>query len=235
MAFTDAWYVGSAELAGVTAVFCSNAKSIPAVLSRPGLVAATTWSWTGVAAALKPLGIIDARMRGAGAAAELRSGAPDGALTLGIGPGFVAGRNVDAPIMTALPDGGGSDEAAGPYAERADGASSEGGGRGEGLIRAARADRFATSRRIGELVAVGEIVGWLGPDAIRAPFAGALRGLTARGARVSAGMPIVEVDPRGEPARCFGIAPESVIVVRRALDALAAHRGLALAELAIPA
>ena len=46
MAFTNAWYVGSAEVDGVAAVFCSSVRSIPTVLSRGELIAATTWSWS---------------------------------------------------------------------------------------------------------------------------------------------------------------------------------------------
>ncbi len=42
MAFTDAWYFGTADLDGVLAMFCSNVISVPLVLERR-LIAATTW------------------------------------------------------------------------------------------------------------------------------------------------------------------------------------------------
>ena len=51
MSFVNAWYVGSAELGDVAPCFCASVRSIPAVLSRRGLIAATSWSWQGVAAA----------------------------------------------------------------------------------------------------------------------------------------------------------------------------------------
>src|SRR5215467_5363063 len=63
MAFTDAWYVGSAELDGEVAMFCASVKSIPAVLARHRLIAATTWSWRGVVEAVAAVALIDARMR----------------------------------------------------------------------------------------------------------------------------------------------------------------------------
>src|SRR4030095_2756783 len=59
MAFTDAWYFGSADLAGVTACFCSSVRSIPVVLERGDRIVATTWSWRGIAAALDPGAVVE--------------------------------------------------------------------------------------------------------------------------------------------------------------------------------
>src|SRR5438093_349453 len=54
MAYADAWYVGAASLSGVGACFCASVRSIPFVLDRRDMIAATTWSWQGVAGALQP-------------------------------------------------------------------------------------------------------------------------------------------------------------------------------------
>src|SRR4029453_3839187 len=51
MGFTNAWYVGNAELESEGACFCASLKSIPSILARR-MIAATTWSWPGVAAML---------------------------------------------------------------------------------------------------------------------------------------------------------------------------------------
>ena len=61
MSFVNAWYFGSAELLNVAACFCASVKSIPSVLNRRNLIAATSWSWQGVASALSPEVVIDAR------------------------------------------------------------------------------------------------------------------------------------------------------------------------------
>lgn len=58
MSYVDAWYVGGATLDGVDACFCASVKSIPAVLARGDMIAATTWSWAGVATALQPAALI---------------------------------------------------------------------------------------------------------------------------------------------------------------------------------
>jgi glycine/D-amino acid oxidase-like deaminating enzyme len=44
MAFTNAWYVGNAELESEGACFCASLKSIPSILERR-MIAATTWLW----------------------------------------------------------------------------------------------------------------------------------------------------------------------------------------------
>jgi len=52
MSYTDAWYVGGATLEQVDACFCTSVRSVPTVLARGDMIAATTWSWEGVVTAL---------------------------------------------------------------------------------------------------------------------------------------------------------------------------------------
>lgn len=61
MSYVDAWYVGGATLDGVDACFCASVKSIPTVLARGEMIAATTWSWAGVATALQPAALVVVR------------------------------------------------------------------------------------------------------------------------------------------------------------------------------
>lgn len=60
MAFTNAWYLGNAELDGEGACFCASLKSMPSILARR-MIAATTWSWQGIAAAFETSVLVDAR------------------------------------------------------------------------------------------------------------------------------------------------------------------------------
>lgn len=66
--------------------------------------------------------------------------------------------------------------------------------------------RFETVWKIGANVAKGEPVARIGDEIIRAPLDGCPRGITHAGASVQAGTKVVEIDPRGDPARSFGIA-----------------------------
>ena len=170
MSYADAWYVGGATLEGIDACFCASVKSIPAVLARGDMIAATTWSWRGVAAAIGPVACFDLR---------------------------------DPPRAIAHPDG---------Y-----------------RVDAPHAGRFLTRLEIAERVVAGEIVGELGAFAVIAPVSGVLRALSARGARVAAGQTLIEVDPSGDPARCFGIEPFAAEVAR-SIAASLRHRAIEAAS-----
>ena len=212
MAFTDAWYVGSAELDGEAAMFCASVKSIPAVLNRHRLIAATTWSWRGVAQALGAVALIDARLRKQSERDDLRT---DALTTVGLGPGFVAGGNVDVAIETAWGARLGAVIATGPTLPVAGESSSIGGAGRERFVHAPTAGRFTTDRRIASRVLKGEIIGAVGAKIVAAPLDGVLRGLCARGARIFAGAKIVEVDPRGDPALCYGLGERPRTIARR--------------------
>jgi xanthine dehydrogenase accessory factor len=204
MAFTNAWYIGNAELDGEGAVFCASVKSIPAVLDRRRLIAATTWSWAGVAGPLRPIAVIDATLRPRTAGSIFTSRGAEEALLM------VVGARSDDPDVEVFVD------------------PPPGVGEPRGVVHATRSGRFATRRRIGDQVREGEDIGVVGALPILAPCAGVLRGLSAHGARITEGAEIVEVDPRADPVLCFGIEEPALATGREVLLALAI-RGLVAA------
>lgn len=205
MAFTNAWYTGNAELDGEAAVFCASLKSIPSVLDRYRAIAATSWSWAGVAAALDPVCIVDSTFRAKGAGGLTGSRDSGHALTLAIVPAHAEVPVVDVVIECS------------PESDSVRGAGN--------VARAVRSGRFATSRRIGDRVAATEIVGGVGALPVAAPCSGVLRGLAPRGARIVEGALLVEVDPRGDPVLCFGLEARAVEIANDVLRA-AAQRGV---------
>jgi xanthine dehydrogenase accessory factor len=192
MSFADAWYLGTAELDRVGACLCASLKSVPSVLARR-MIAATTWSWPTLAAALGPEVLVDARKRRR-RGSEILVGRV--ATTIGIGRDFVAGEDVDAAVDIAPPD--------------ADRDAVQG-----CVVEAARHGRFMTERRIGDAVRAGQIVGGLGNAVVAAPADGVLLGLSARGARIEPGDQLVEVDPRGVAHRCFGVGDRARRIAER--------------------
>ncbi len=202
MAFTNAWYIGNAELDGEGAVFCASVKSIPAVLDRRRLIAATTWSWAGVAGPLRPIAVIDATLRPSTEGGIFKSRGAEEALLM------VVGARNDDPEVDMFVD------------------PPVGVGEPHGVVHATRSGRFATRRRIGDQVREGEVIAAVGALPVLAPRAGVLRGLSAHGARISEGAEIVEVDPHGDPVLCFGIEDRALAIGREVLMALAI-RGLA--------
>jgi xanthine dehydrogenase accessory factor len=220
MAFTDAWYLGSAELDGEAALFCASVKSVPAVLDRHRLIAATTWSWRGVAQAFGAVALVDARIRKRSESDDLRT---DPLTTVGLGPGFVAGGNVDVAVETARGEHLGTVIDTGPTLPFAGEPLQICGVGRQRFVYAPAAGRFMTDRRIAGRVLKGEIVGAVGAQVVVAPLDGVLRGLSARGARTAAGAKIVEVDPRGDPTLCYGPGERPLAIARGVVAALTAR------------
>jgi len=221
MSFTNAWYFGNAELDGETAVCCASAKSIPSLLRREGVIAATPWSWRGIAFALNPIAIVQSRPTTRHEAGTFRARAPEAAITVGIGDGYTAGVDVDIAIASSPDDVDGTivaDQTTGFDARTGRlGVTAE----GSWFLRAPVAGRFATNRRIGEPVRHGHVIGAIGSMEVVAPIDGVLRGLSARGAAVFEGVVVAEVDPRGDPALCFGIDEHAWGLAQRVVAALA--------------
>jgi glycine/D-amino acid oxidase-like deaminating enzyme len=221
MTFTNASYVGNAELEGEGACFCASLKSIPSVISR-AMIAATTWSWPGIAAALDPALLVDARGRKRRGSEVLRGRVP---VAIGIGHDFVAGENVDtaiAPPAAPARGAGSATESAGAM----DSTQRDPAGRSRLSVAAMRHGRFMTERRIGDAIKVNDIVGGLGNEIVRAPAAGVLLGLAARGARIEPGDLLVEVDPAGFAHQCYGVADGPRGVASDVLTVLASRRAV---------
>ena len=221
MSFTNAWYFGNAELDGEAAICCSNVKSIAPVLRRDSLIAATPWSWHGIAQALEPVAIVQSRSTKRREGSGVTARAPEGAVTIGIGTSYLDDEGFDIVVAVAH--------------EGADGATDAGQARGFGngtanlvgttdpahIVCAPKAGRFATNRRIGDHVRQGQIVGAIGDSDVAAPIDGVLRGLSAHGAAVFEGAIIVEVDPRGDPVLCFGIDEHTWRIAQSVVSVLA--------------
>lgn len=235
MSFTNAWYFGNAELDGEAAICCSNVKSISPVLRRDSLIAATSWSWHGIALALKPVAIVQSKSTRRREGSAFKARAPEGAVTIGIGGGYVGADDVHV-VVASDDEGAAGAIGAGQAAGFGIGTGTLVGTADRGqIVCAPKGGRFATNRRIGDHVRQGQIVGAIGGSYVAAPIDGVLRGLSARGAAVFEGAIIVEVDPRGDPALCFGIEEHAWRIARSVVSALAQrlHGTLAASEAGI--
>lgn len=221
MAFTDAWFDGSATLDGVTACFVVPERLDAAGHVHGDGIVATGLDGEGLLRRTRAAVLVNARMRKRGPAPRLRGLAP---LTIGAGPGFVANEHVDAVIETAWGAALGSVRFDGTATEY-DGKPREIAGHGrDRYLYAAQGGVFRTAAAIGQRVVAGEVVGTLDGVACAAPLDGVLRGLAADGAEVFAGKKVVEVDPAGERATCFGIAVRAAKIADGVLEAVRAAR-----------
>ena len=133
-------------------------------------------------------------------------------LTIGLGPGFTAGQDVDVVIETmrgstlgkiyregsAIPNTGVPGMVAGYSKER--------------VIHAPGSGTFQPEKAIGDLVAKGDVLGFLMPDHIpvTASMPGLLRGMIREGYPVTKGLKIMDIEPRIEERDlCFQISDKA--------------------------
>lgn len=208
MAFTDAWFDGTATLEGVVALLVAEANDLDAQLTVMDAIPCTSAPPARAAAELRPHALVDARMRKRSVPEDLRALAP---VVVGLGPGFTPGSNCTLAIETAWGDRLGkvlSQESASQLAGEP--RALDGVGR-ERFVYTQAAGLWQTQARIGDTVSAGMLVGTLNGQPLLAPLVGALRGLSHDGVAVQAGQKLVEIDPRVQPdTHGLGARPSTI-------------------------
>ena len=202
MAFTDAIFDGQAVLEGVSAVRIDDLQLLKEVLAAHAAIPIAVTDLHTLLDAVQPDILIDGRMRKRAQPEVQRGLAP---LTIGLGPHFVAGETTDLAIETSWGDALGTIVEQGPTRPLAGEPRSLAGHARDRFVYAPAAGIFQTTYHIGAAVVVDEIVAHIGAVPLRAPLAGALRGLTRNGVWVTEGAKVIEVDPRGTAAVVTGI------------------------------
>lgn len=218
MAFADAVFDGTAELEGVRAQRVESLAEVKELLAtRAAIPVLVGWSPCDLAGSLQPDILIDARMRKRAQPEPLRGLAP---LTIGLGPGFAAGEQVDLAIETAWGEDLGRVITSGAT-RRLEGEPREIAGHArDRYVYAPVAGVFETTRQIGELVEAGEPLARIGETILCAPLSGAIRGLTHTGVPVKVGTKVIEIDPRGAAAQVRGIGERPARIAEGVLNAI---------------
>jgi xanthine dehydrogenase accessory factor len=189
VAFSTAVGEGSMTVEGIRAVRATAAEA--ATLARSDVVPVV------VSPGLPSLPadvVVDARV----AKRVLDTSIRDAALVVGLGPGFEAGRDCHAVVETMRGPRLGRVYWQGRAAPNT-GTPGVIGGRGaERVLRAPAAGRPRWHVSIGDVVDAGAVLGTVGDERVRAPFAGVVRGLIADGTPVAQGLKIGDVDPRAD-------------------------------------
>lgn len=231
-AFCEAVFDGTATVEGVTARLIDrieqadtvwNAGEIPLIVDETAVCAA----------ACAPTVLVDAILakRNLGTTRDM---AP---ITIGLGPGFTAGGDVDAVVETmrghrlgrviyegaALPNTGVPGSIAGFAAERVIHAPASG------------AMTFVRSPEpvdIGSIVRKGQTIGFVGGVPVTATLDGVLRGLIREGYPVTEGLKIADIDPRAQEVQnCTTVSDKARAIAGGVLEAmlhLAGERGVSL-------
>lgn len=218
-AFLDALFDGHSRLEGVDAWRADDLPTLERFLSGGTAVAITSTPFLSVLDAFHPSLLVDARMRKR-AVPEIQRGLA--ALTVGLGPNFVAGVTTDVVVETAWGDELGRVIVSGPSAAFTGVPRVVAGHGRDRYGYAPAAGRFESPAALGIRVSPGEEIGRIGDIRIPAPIEGALVGLTRSGIGVARGAKILEVDPRGDRELAFGIGERARAVASGVLRAMRA-------------
>jgi len=141
-------------------------------------------------------------------------------VVIALGPGFMVGIDADAVIETnrghdmgrvlysgsALTNTGNPGEICGLALER--------------VVKSSGDGEFRSELTIGDMVARGDIFGYVGEDQVLASLSGVLRGLLMPGTYVPSGTKLGDIDPRGNREYCFTISDKARAIAGGVMEAL---------------
>lgn len=217
MSFTDAVFDGRAALEGVEARLMADLSLVEEAAAARQFIPVFTGDFDELLRALRPRVLVDARMR-KHQQPEPQRGLAE--LTIGLGPNFIAGENVDIAIETAWGD------SLGRVIERGAASPLQGepreieGHARDRYVYAPVAGVFHTSLRIGDAVTQGQEVARIDSTPLLAPVSGLLRGLTRDGVPVAVKTKVIEIDPRLKGAQIFGIGERPARIAEGVLAAI---------------
>ena len=223
VAFSEAVYDGAATVEGVTAVRIDDIEAIGATLARGNVPLLVDPAGESIRL-LRPAAVVDAIL----AKRNLGTHMDMAPLTVALGPGFIAGRDVNYVIETmrghdlgriitlgsAAPNTGVPGNIAGYGIER--------------VIHAPAAGVFHLRRDIGSVVEAGEAVGVIatpeGEIPVPAKIAGLLRGVLRDGYPVTKGFKLADVDPRLDQLKnCDTISDKARCIAGSVLELVCAN------------
>jgi xanthine dehydrogenase accessory factor len=215
VSFAQAMYDGAVIVEGVTArrtdgledVYLALEEGQIPILADPECRSLET---------LKPAVLVDAII----AKKNLGTRRDMAPVTVALGPGFVAGRDVDAVVETnrghtlgrVILDGAADPDTGVP--------GTIGGEAARRVVRASAAGVFTAEKAIGDLVGEGDVLGRIGDTAVVSPLTGLVRGLLADGLEVTAGFKIGDVDPRGGTVDWRTVSDKARAVAGGVLEAI---------------
>lgn len=219
VSFSDAALEGITAVEGVVCRKINQAASSEVVWSM-GEVPLLVDAEASVIAEFQPDVVVDAVLENK----STRTTIDMAPVTIGLGSGFEAGRDVDyvietmqghhlgriIPVGCATPDNGGPRLIAGYGRER--------------IIHAPVQGRLETLAQIGDVVEKHQLIAIIGEEPIHATLTGVLRGMLPNGCQVEQGMRIAEIDPRIEQRQNYNtISDRARCVAGAVLELVVMH------------
>lgn len=204
VSFSRAVYEGQAQVEQATGVLATDSAMAMDII-KAGKIAVMVDETASVRSQFQPDVLVDAIM------AKKNTGTrrTDAAVVIGIGPGFVAGKDCHYVVETkrgpslgrvirnggALPNTGIPGEVGGYTVER--------------LLRAEAAGTMEPLAEIGDLVTKGQMVARTGGAPVYAQLTGVVRGMLQAGVPVAKGLKIGDIDARADKKYCNTISDKA--------------------------
>lgn len=215
VAFCEAIYAGSKTVEGVEAARASGAEQLHAIWDQGKIAVSVDPQWKTLQK-IRPDVLVDAIL----AKQNLGTRLSDGALVIGLGPGFVAGDDVHVVIETQRGHNLGRIITVGSAEPNTGIPGPIDGIAAERVLRAPNEGEFRSSCRIGDRVEKGAIVGRVANSEVTSGTGGVLRGLIRPGTWVIRGLKIGDIDPRGNGTNCFTISDKARAIAGSVLEAV---------------
>lgn len=219
VSFCDAVYDETASVEGVVSRKITNVTECEAVWSQGEIPLIVDEKGTSIRQ-LHPAAVIDAILakKNPGTARDMAS------LTIALGPGFEAGKDVDYVVETKR------GHQLGRIIERGSAIPNTGipgivGGYGkERVIHSPAAGTIHNQVQIADFVEKGQALAMVDDVPVEASLTGVLRGIIHDGYEVFAGMKIADIDPRkDEKKNCFTISDKARCIAGSVLEILLAE------------
>lgn len=224
VAVSEAVYDGRALVEGMSAVLVHSCEDIEEVINK-GEVPVLVDPKGEAIRTLRPEVVVDAIL----AKKNLGTSRDMAPLTVALGPGFEAGKDVDLVIETRRGHNLGRVIRSGSAYPNTGVPGNIGGYSKERVIHAKEAGFFHNRCRIGDIVTAGEEIAWIemedgGTCPVPATLTGILRGLLREGYPVTRGFKIADIDPRKEElANCFTISDKARCIAGSVLETVVPH------------
>lgn len=215
VAFAEAVFQGRHAIEGVEAVKVSSLEEAHRVWKK-GEIPIFVDPEAKVREAILPEVVVDAIMAKRNSGTNL-SFAP---LVIGVGPGFIAGRNVHAVVESNRGHNLGRVLWKGQAEEDTGVPAPVAGYTEQRVLRAPQKGLFQTAHEIGDPVNPGEVVARVNGHPVQAQIKGVLRGLLKDGISVEEGIKAGDIDPRGEREYCYLISDKARAIAGGVLEAI---------------
>ena len=225
VAFCEAVYQGSQTVEDMTCYLAGNLEQARALLQEGKLAVLVDPEGEAIQT-LKPLAVVDAIL----AKKNLGTSRAMAPITVALGPGFVAGADVDAVVETKRGHNLGKVLWSGSAAPNTGVPGIIGGYGRERVIHCPAKGVVRSLKKITDTVSRGDVIALVETEAgavpVEATLDGILRGLIRDGYPVSVGFKMADIDPRAEEYdNCFTISDKARCIAGGVLEAILQRKG----------